>query len=105
MAGGKGKRLLPFTSVLPKPLLPIKEKPAIKHIIDKFQKYGQNEFYITANYKSTLLNSYFQNNKKVKLFSKKNTWNWGGLINLKNKLKNIFSTKFDTIISLTIIKS
>ena len=90
MAGGKGKRLLPFTSVLPKPLLPIKEKPAIKHIIDKFQKYGQNEFHITANYKSTLLNSYFQNNKKVKLFSKKTTWNCRWLNKFKNKLKKHF---------------
>ena len=101
MAGGKGKRLLPFTSVLPKPLLPIKEKPAIKHIIDKFQKYGQNEFYITANYKSTLLNSYFQNNKKVKIiFEKKPLGTAGGLINLKNKLKkHFFLTNCDTIIN------
>ena len=101
MAGGKGKRLLPFTSVLPKPLLPIKEKPAIKHIIDKFQKYGQNEFYITANYKSTLLNSYFQNNKKVKIiFEKKTTWNCRWLNKFKNKLKkHFFLTNCDTIIN------
>ena len=44
MAGGKGKRLLPFTSVLPKPLLPIKEKPAIKHIIDKFKNMVKMNF-------------------------------------------------------------
>ena len=36
MAGGKGKRLEPFTNVLPKPLVPINEKPVIEHIIDKF---------------------------------------------------------------------
>ena len=40
MAGGKGSRLAPFTKVLPKPLLPIKDKPVIQHIINKFRNYG-----------------------------------------------------------------
>ena len=34
MAGGKGKRLDPFTRVLPKPLIPIGDNPVIKVIID-----------------------------------------------------------------------
>ena len=38
MAGGKGTRLEPFTSVLPKPLVPINEKPVIEHIIEKYVK-------------------------------------------------------------------
>ena len=33
MAGGKGDRLLPFTKVLPKPLIPVNDKPVIEHII------------------------------------------------------------------------
>ena len=38
MAGGRGTRLEPFTKILPKPLIPIHEKPVIEHIIDiKFQ--------------------------------------------------------------------
>ena len=35
MAGGKGTRLYPFTSVLPKPLIPINGKPIIQLIIEK----------------------------------------------------------------------
>ena len=35
MAGGKGVRLRPYTDVLPKPLLPINKKPAIRHILEK----------------------------------------------------------------------
>ena len=38
MAGGKGVRLRPYTNILPKPLLPINQKPAIKHILEKFEK-------------------------------------------------------------------
>ena len=40
MAGGKGDRLAPFTRVLPKPLIPINEKPVIEHIIEKFRLFG-----------------------------------------------------------------
>ena len=56
MAGGKGTRLLPHTSVLPKPLLPINDKSMIENIIERFSSFGFNNFYITINYKSELLN-------------------------------------------------
>lgn len=60
MAGGKGTRLEPFTKVLPKPLIPINEKPIIEHIIDRFLEYGINEFWLTVNYKSRILKAYFE---------------------------------------------
>ena len=46
MAGGKGKRLQPFTSILPKPLIPVKGKPVILHIMNMFKSGGFNKFYI-----------------------------------------------------------
>ena len=36
MAGGKGTRMEPFTKILPKPLVPVHEKPIIEHIIDLY---------------------------------------------------------------------
>ena len=60
MAGGKGKRLKPFTNVLPKPLIPIKGKTVIEHIIDKFNISGCNDFYITVNYRKKILKAYFE---------------------------------------------
>ena len=104
MAGGKGTRLLPFTSVLPKPLLPINNKPAIKHIIDKFQLHGKNDIFITVNYKSSLLSSYFKSlkgeTKIIKIIhEKKPLGTVGGLFNIKNRLKkNFFLTNCDTFI-------
>ena len=40
MAGGLGTRLRPFTKVLPKPLVPVNNKPIIDHIIDRFKGQG-----------------------------------------------------------------
>lgn len=65
MAGGKGTRLAPYTSVLPKPLMPINDIPIIQHIIDKFHSFGGVNFYISVNYKSLLLKSFFNELKPL----------------------------------------
>ncbi len=59
MAGGKGSRLTPFTNILPKPLVPVHNKPIIEHIIDRFYEFGCNNFYMTVNYKARILKAYF----------------------------------------------
>jgi len=50
MAGGKGERLRPFTYELPKPLMPIKGKPIIEHILDLLKKYHIEEVIISVGY-------------------------------------------------------
>jgi len=40
MSGGQGTRLKPITNVLPKPLIPIGDKPIVEHIIDRFVQVG-----------------------------------------------------------------
>jgi len=59
MAGGKGVRLDPFTSILPKPLIPIKGKPIIEIIMDEFNEYQINAFYVSVNHKSGMIKAYF----------------------------------------------
>tara|TARA_Y100001970_G_scaffold293483_1_gene440589 strand:- start:18741 stop:19784 length:1044 start_codon:yes stop_codon:yes gene_type:complete len=63
MAGGQGKRLQPFTSVLPKPLIPVKGKPVIIHIMNLFKSNRLNNFLISINKKSTVLKSYLNDLK------------------------------------------
>jgi dTDP-glucose pyrophosphorylase len=60
MAGGYGTRLEPFTKVLPKPLIPVHDKPIIEHIIDRFVDVGAGEFWLTVNYKSRIMKAYFE---------------------------------------------
>lgn len=59
MAGGMGKRLDPYTRILPKPLIPVGELPIIEHIMQRFLRYGCTEFHIVVNYKKELLKAYF----------------------------------------------
>lgn len=63
MAGGKGSRLKPFTNILPKPLLPIDNKPIIEHIIDKFVMYGVKNFFISINVKNFIIKAFFRERK------------------------------------------
>ncbi|MBF89507.1 MAG: hypothetical protein CMG75_07550 [Candidatus Marinimicrobia bacterium] len=60
MAGGKGTRLEPFTKVLPKPLVPIHEKPLIEHIIERFTDVGVKDFILTINYKARIMKAFFE---------------------------------------------
>jgi len=60
MAGGRGTRMEPFTKVLPKPLIPIHEKPVIEHIIEQFTTVGVNKFVLTVNYKAQIMKAFFE---------------------------------------------
>lgn len=51
MAGGEGTRLLPYTKIIPKPLIPIGDKSIIERVINNFNKFGCDDFYLTVNYK------------------------------------------------------
>ena len=105
MAGGKGVRLEPFTNVLPKPLVPINEKPVIEHIIERFNKNKISNFFITLSYKSKILKAFFQEIKpefKLSFIDEpKPLGTAGGLSLLVGKIKKPFLvTNCDTIINV-----
>lgn len=60
MAGGKGTRLYPYTKILPKPLIPIGDIPILERILNRFNRYGAEEFYLTVNYRKEMIKSYFR---------------------------------------------
>jgi dTDP-glucose pyrophosphorylase len=50
MAGGRGQRLAPLTNSVPKPLLPVGDKPIIEHNIDRLKLFGIDDFWISLRY-------------------------------------------------------
>jgi NDP-sugar pyrophosphorylase family protein len=59
MAGGRGTRLDPFTKILPKPLIPLCDKPVIENIMNRFNDNGFSRFYIIVNFKKEMIKAYF----------------------------------------------
>ena len=61
LAGGKGTRLAPYTTVFPKPLVPIGHQPILDIIIRQLAHYGFRDILLTVGYLSELIKAYFQN--------------------------------------------
>jgi NDP-sugar pyrophosphorylase family protein len=50
MAGGFGKRLMPLTETVPKPMLPVGERPLLERTIDQLRGAGIREVHLTTHY-------------------------------------------------------
>ena len=59
MAGGAGTRLKPLTNVLPKALIPLRDKTMIEEIMDRFLECGCRDFFISVNHKAEMIRHYF----------------------------------------------
>jgi len=64
LAGGLGKRLLPYTTFLPKPMLPLGEKPILEHLIDWAKKNGIKSIVLCVSYLRKTIEDYFEDGKK-----------------------------------------
>lgn len=60
MAGGLGTRLKDLTKEIPKPMLRVGKDPMLQHIINNFKQYGYNKILLSVNYKSEIIENYFQ---------------------------------------------
>ena len=64
LAGGLGTRLPEYTHSIPKPMVKIKNKPIIHHIMEHYAKYNFKNFYIALGYKGDVIKKYFK--KRIK---------------------------------------
>ncbi|MBQ3008723.1 MAG: NTP transferase domain-containing protein, partial [Oscillospiraceae bacterium] len=103
MAGGLGTRLYPYTKILPKPLIPVGEKPIIEHIVDRFKAFGCTDFKMIVNHKKNMIKAYF--NELVKDYNVEFVdeevflGTGGGLSLLKGKINTpFFLTNCDVLI-------
>lgn len=65
LAGGKGVRLRPLTYTIPKPLLPVGEKPILEEIIERLKVFGFREFIIAVGYRAELIETYFRDGEPL----------------------------------------
>jgi NDP-mannose synthase len=56
--GGKGLRLRPYTTILPKPLMPVGSKPVLELLLRWLRRNGMREVYITTGYLGPLIRSF-----------------------------------------------
>ncbi len=59
LAGGKGKRLEPYTTILPKPLMPVGDFPILELILRQLRKYGFDEAILAVGHLAGLIQAYF----------------------------------------------
>jgi NDP-sugar pyrophosphorylase family protein len=59
LAGGKGTRLAPYTTVLPKPLMPIGDMPILEVLIRQLGKAGVCNITLAVGHLSSIMMAYF----------------------------------------------
>ncbi|MBW0434143.1 NTP transferase domain-containing protein [Leptospira yasudae] len=64
LAGGKGTRLRPYTTVLPKPLMPIGDYPILEVIVKQLVKAGFSHITMAVNHQAQLIQAFFQDGNK-----------------------------------------
>lgn len=94
MAGGMGKRLHPYTKILPKALMPIGDLTITERIINNFTSWGCREVYLILNHKASMIKSYFEElpkNYKIHYVKEEKFLGTGGGLSL---LKGLINSTF-----------
>jgi len=93
--GGLGRRLLPITKKIPKPMVKINGKPFLEYLILQCRSNGIKEVLLLCGYKHKVIKNYFKNGKKfgVKIKYHYNPYNIQTLQRIYNARK-ILKSKF-----------
>lgn len=64
LAGGLGTRLRPLTFAIPKPLIPVGERPILEILIQNLKAHGVTDIYLAVGYRAELIQVYFQDGRQ-----------------------------------------
>ena len=67
LAGGKGTRLRPYTTVLPKPLMPVGDRPVLAIVLNQLKRAGATKATLAVNHMAELIMSFFGQGEKFGL--------------------------------------
>src|SRR5438552_7708125 len=65
LAGGRGTRLAPYTTVLPKPLMPVGDVPILEIVIRQLVAHGVRRIVIATGYLGALIEAYFGTGERL----------------------------------------
>lgn len=63
LCGGKGHRLRPLTSNIPKPMVPLNGKPILQHIIEFYIRNGFSSFVLCTGFKAAAIKKFVSGKK------------------------------------------
>jgi dTDP-glucose pyrophosphorylase len=64
LAAGKGTRMRELTNDLPKPMIPVRGQPILRHIVDGLKAAGVTHFQIIVGYRADVVRDYFGDGSK-----------------------------------------
>lgn len=67
LAGGKGTRLAPYTTILPKPLMPMGDMPILEIVIRQLAQHGFDDVTLAVGYLAELLMAYCGDGSRFKV--------------------------------------
>ncbi len=67
LAGGKGTRLQPYTTEIPKPLVPLGGKPIIEILLSRMKKHGVTDVVISVNHLAHLIGAVLDDGRRLGL--------------------------------------
>jgi NDP-sugar pyrophosphorylase family protein len=70
LAGGRGARLAPYTTVIPKPLLPVGDTPILEVVVRQLAHAGIDHITLTLGYMSTYFRAYLAQHKELHRLAK-----------------------------------
>ena len=57
--GGLGTRIRDYAENIPKPMIPIGDKPILWHLMNYYSQYGHKDFVLCLGYKSNVIKEFF----------------------------------------------
>jgi NDP-sugar pyrophosphorylase family protein len=67
LAGGKGARLKPYTTVFPKPLMPIGDMPILEVVLRQLKSFGFRKITLSVNHLADLIQTFFKDGRSLGL--------------------------------------
>ena len=64
LAAGKGTRIQPITHIIPKPMIPILQKPVMEFLLELLKEHGFREIMVNVSHLAEEIENYFRDGQR-----------------------------------------